>query len=93
MTAVPTMPAVPAPAPVAAGRRASSSFWHAAWYRYRQNRLALVAGVVAIFILLTGALAPLIAPYSEASNDLSATHGRSPASIIGWGPTSWGGTR
>ncbi len=73
MTAVPTMPAVPAPAPVAAGRRASSSFWHAAWYRYRQNRLALVAAVVAIFILLTGALAPLIAPYSEASNDLSAT--------------------
>ena len=61
------------PAPAVTERRASSSFWHAAWYRYRKNRLALVAGVVAVFILLTGALAPIVAPYSDSHNDLLAT--------------------
>jgi len=60
-------------APAVTERRASSSFWHAAWYRYRKNRLALVAGVVAVFILLTGALAPIVAPYSDSHNDLLAT--------------------
>ncbi len=54
----------------AAVRRSSSSFWHAAWYRYRRNRLALISGVVAILILLVAALAPLIAPYSYAAQDL-----------------------
>ena len=81
MTLVPAQSPVPAQTPVApqatvpavAGRRASSSFWRAAWYRYRQNGLALAAGVVVITILLTGILAPLIAPYSETSNDLLST--------------------
>lgn len=50
--------------------RSSSSFWHAAWYRYRRNRLALVSGIVAILILLVAVLAPLIAPYSYAAQDL-----------------------
>jgi len=63
--------AVGVPAPIT--RRASSSFWHAAWYRYRRNRLALVAGVVAVAILLVGLLAPYIAPYGDASIDLTAT--------------------
>lgn len=65
------MTAVGVPAPIT--RRASSSFWHAAWYRYRRNRLALVAGVVAVAILLVGLLAPYIAPFADASIDLTAT--------------------
>ncbi len=55
------------------GRRASASFWHAAWYRYRRNKLALVAGGVTVFILLVAILAPYIAPYSDTTTDLTAT--------------------
>jgi ABC-type dipeptide/oligopeptide/nickel transport system permease subunit len=62
-------------ADVYAGRQASASFWHAAWYRYRQNKLALVAGAVVIFILLVALLAPYIAPYSDSNNDLLHTLG------------------
>ena len=39
------MTAVPRARARRQARRASASFWHAAWYRYRRNRLALVAGV------------------------------------------------
>jgi ABC-type dipeptide/oligopeptide/nickel transport system permease subunit len=67
------MTAVPLPAVTV--RRASSSFWHAAWYRYRKNRLALVAGAIAVLILVVGALAPWIAPYKDASVDLTAVLG------------------
>jgi oligopeptide transport system permease protein len=59
--------------PVTETRRASASFWHAAWYRYRQNRLALVAGTLVVLILLVAILAPYIAPYSDTSTDLGAT--------------------
>ena len=69
MTAVPGAAGPPVPT---AARRSSDSFWHAAWYRYRQNRLALVAGVVAVFILLVGILAPWIAPHSDTATDLSS---------------------
>lgn len=81
------MTTVPAqvPAPAVAGRRASSSFWRAAWYRYRRNKLALVAGGLVIIILLTGILAPFIARYSESSNDLTAT-------LSGVGLRHWLGT-
>ncbi len=81
------MTTVPAqvPAPAVAGRRASSSFWRAAWYRYRRNKLALVAGALVIIILLTGILAPFIARYSESSNDLTAT-------LSGVGLRHWLGT-
>jgi ABC-type dipeptide/oligopeptide/nickel transport system permease subunit len=73
MTAV-DVPVPAAPVPVApAEQRASSSFWHAAWYRYRRNKLAMVAGVVAIIILFTGAFAPWLAPYSETHVDLLHT--------------------
>jgi oligopeptide transport system permease protein len=65
MTAV-TLQAVPT-------RRASSSFWHAAWYRYRQNKLARVAGGVVVVILLVAILAPYIAPYNDSATDLSST--------------------
>jgi ABC-type dipeptide/oligopeptide/nickel transport system permease subunit len=68
-----TAVSAPAQAPVAVEMRPSSSFWHAAWYRYRRNKLAMVAGAVAILIVLTGALAPWLAPYSETHNDLLAT--------------------
>jgi ABC-type dipeptide/oligopeptide/nickel transport system permease subunit len=64
------MSSVPVAGAVPARRRANASFWHAAWYRYRRNRLALAAGVIAVFILLVGILAPYIAPYNEASTDL-----------------------
>lgn len=73
MIVVPVPAAPPAPAPAVAEQRASSSFWHAAWYRYRRNKLAMVSGVLTIIILLTGALAPWLAPYSETHNDLLAT--------------------
>src|SRR5208283_4063210 len=66
------MSAVPMAGAAPARRRANASFWHAAWYRYRRNRLALVAGVIAVLILLVGILAPYISPYDEASIDLSA---------------------
>ena len=59
------MTAVPVQTPVrrrVAGRRASSSFWHAAWYRYRRNKLALVAGAFVIIILLTGHPGPAHRP-------------------------------
>ncbi|MFD2082621.1 oligopeptide transport system permease protein [Actinopolymorpha cephalotaxi] len=52
-------------------RGSKSGFWHAAWYRYRRNRLALVSGVIAVIIVLVAALAPLIAPYGYAAQDLS----------------------
>ena len=81
MTTVPAQ----APAPAVTGRRASSSFWRAAWYRYRRNKLALVAGGLVIIILLTGILAPLISRYSESSNDLTAT-------LSGVGLRHWLGT-
>ncbi len=83
MTAVPVQ--TPVPAPAVAGRRASSSFWRAAWYRYRRNKLALVAGAFVIIILLTGILAPHISPYSETSKDLTAT-------LSGAGLRHWLGT-
>ncbi len=77
MTTVQVPVPVPEPAPMPATavttRRASSSFWRAAWYRYRRNKLALVAGAFVIIILLTGILAPLISPYSETNNDLLHT--------------------
>ena len=51
------MTAIPLPGSrTAKARRASGSFWRAAWYRYRQNRLALVAaGVAAVIVLVDGA--------------------------------------
>jgi ABC-type dipeptide/oligopeptide/nickel transport system permease subunit len=58
---------------VVAERRSSSSFWHAAWYRYKRNRLALVSGAIAVVILLVALLAPLLAPDGYASQDLNAT--------------------
>jgi len=63
------------PLPVAKTSRPSASFWHAAWYRYRRNRLALVAGGVVVVVLLIGILAPLIAPYKDASIDLTTVLG------------------
>jgi ABC-type dipeptide/oligopeptide/nickel transport system permease subunit len=65
------MTAIPLPATKTA--ELSGSFWHAAWYRYRRNRLAVVAGAVAVVIVAVGILAPYIAPYKDASIDLSAT--------------------
>jgi ABC-type dipeptide/oligopeptide/nickel transport system permease subunit len=60
------------PLPATTSRRASGSFWHAAWFRYRRNRLALVAGGIALVILVVGALAPFIAPYNDAATDLTS---------------------
>jgi oligopeptide transport system permease protein len=57
--------------PAASAKRSSSSFWHAAWYRYRRNKLALVSGVIAVIILLVAALASVIAPYGYAVQDLT----------------------
>ena len=56
---------------VPVARRSSSSFWHAAWYRYKRNRLALVSGVIAVLILLVSALASVIAPHGYTAQDLS----------------------
>ena len=63
------------PVPAAPTRRASGSFWHAAWYRYRSNPLALVAGGVVVAVLVVGLLAPYIAPYRDAGTDLSSVLG------------------
>lgn len=65
MTAV-SLPLLDAPA-------VSSSFWHAAWYRFKRNKVALVSGVVALIILIVAAFAPLIAPYGYAAQDLTHT--------------------
>jgi oligopeptide transport system permease protein len=58
------MSAVAAPLQTTSKRRARSSPWRDAWNRYRRNRLALVGGVIASLILLTGIFAPLIATYA-----------------------------
>jgi ABC-type dipeptide/oligopeptide/nickel transport system permease subunit len=73
VTALGVPATLPAPAPAATGQRASASFWHAAWYRYRRNKLAMASGIIVVIILLAGALAPWVAPYSETHNDLLAT--------------------
>ncbi len=52
-------------------RRSSSSFWHAAWYRFKRNRLALVSGVIAAIIIFVAIFAPLLAPYGYATQDLA----------------------
>src|SRR5882757_4441280 len=54
-----------------AAPRSSSSFWHAAWYRYKRNRLALVSGVIAVLILVVAALASVIAPFGYATQNLN----------------------
>lgn len=58
--------------PVEPTRRVSASFWHAAWYRYRSNPLAVVSGVVVVLILLVGLFAPFIAPHSDSTTDLTS---------------------
>jgi ABC-type dipeptide/oligopeptide/nickel transport system permease subunit len=52
-------------------RRSNASFWHAAWYRYKRNRLALVSGVIAVLILVVAALASVIAPFGYATQNLN----------------------
>ncbi len=73
MTALQAPIAAPVPAPAVTEQRASSSFWHAAWYRYRRNKLAMASGVLVMIIVFTGAFAPWLAPYSETHNDLLHT--------------------
>jgi ABC-type dipeptide/oligopeptide/nickel transport system permease subunit len=51
--------------------RSSAGFWRAAWFRYRRNRLALVSCFIALAIVLVAVLAPLLAPYGYATQDLS----------------------
>jgi len=70
---VPVTPSAPAAA--VTDQRASSSFWHAAWFRFRRNKLAMASAAIVIIILLTGALAPWLAPYSETHVDLLHTLG------------------
>ncbi|HEX4213487.1 MAG TPA: ABC transporter permease [Candidatus Dormibacteraeota bacterium] len=51
-------------------RRQRSSFWWLAWARYRRNKLALVSGIIAIAILVIALLAPLLARYGYAQQNL-----------------------
>ena len=92
MTALQGPIAAPVPAPAVTEQRASSSFWHAAWYRYRRNKLAMASGVLVMIIVFTGAFAPWLAPYSETHNDLLHTLA-GPAGTTCSGPTSLDGTR
>ena len=62
MTALQGPIAAPVPAPAVTEQRASSSFWHAAWYRYRRNKLAMASGVLVMIIVFTGAFAPWLGP-------------------------------
>ena len=92
MIVVPVPAAPPAPAPAVAEQRASSSFWHAAWYRYRRNKLAMVSGVLTIIILLTGPW-PLGSPRTARPTMTSSPPWPGPAGTICSGPTSSDGTR
>lgn len=58
---------------MASRKRRRSSPWLDAWHRYRRNRMALAGGVIAVLILLTAILAPILAPYAYDFVDLSAT--------------------
>jgi ABC-type dipeptide/oligopeptide/nickel transport system permease subunit len=54
-------------------RRSKSSPTRDAWNRYRRNRMALVGGALAIVILLTAILAPVLATQAYDFSDLAQT--------------------
>jgi ABC-type dipeptide/oligopeptide/nickel transport system permease subunit len=39
------------------------SYWGAAWMRFRQNKMALIAGILVLFLIVVSILTPFIAPY------------------------------
>lgn len=59
--------------------RKSVSYWSDAWRRLRQNRVAMVAAVILIFIVLFAFVGPLLVPYgyeqfTKGANNLQPWH-------------------
>lgn len=48
-----------------------TSLWHDAWLRLRKNKMAMLGGIIILFLMLVSFLAPLIAPYSLEAQDLN----------------------
>lgn len=46
------------------------SQWGDVWRRFRRNKLAVIGMVLAAFLILTAVFAPLLTPYSEATQDV-----------------------
>jgi hypothetical protein len=60
--------AVGAPAADAESAAGQVSQWRLMWWRFLQNRLSVVGGIVLVVLYLVAALAPFLAPYD--ANDL-----------------------
>ncbi len=67
------MSAVATSARAVAQRRGKSSPTRDAWNRYRRNRMALIGGTIAIVILLTAILAPVLATQEYDFSNLAET--------------------
>ena len=51
-------------------RKRKHSQWGDVWYRFRKNKLALIGMGLALFLVLTAVLAPVLTPYDEATQDV-----------------------
>src|SRR5215467_6540376 len=47
------------------------SLWHDAWLRLRKNKMAMLGGIIILFMMLVSFLAPLLAPYAYDAQDLN----------------------
>lgn len=45
------------------GADRSISYWEAAWRRFKQNKMAVIGGVIVLVLVVIAILTPLIAPY------------------------------
>jgi peptide/nickel transport system permease protein len=71
-------------------RMTSLSPGQLAWRRLKKNRMAVVGGVVLIFIYLIALLAPFIAPYGYETQDRSAPYSPPMRVYFNPGPTAYG---
>ncbi|HEY2674269.1 MAG TPA: ABC transporter permease [Rugosimonospora sp.] len=76
--------------PVSPGLVARSSFAHAVRIALRRNKVAQVAVVILILVVLVGIFGPLIAPHDPSAQDLTARlkppfwlHGHAPGHLLG----------
>lgn len=51
-------------------RARKHSQWGDVWRRFRRNKLAVIGMCLALFLILTAVLAPVLTPYSEATQDI-----------------------
>ena len=66
-----------------------SSLGHDAWLRLRKNRLAVIGGLMLVFIALFCLLGPMFSPYGYEEDDILT--GASPPSALHWMGTDYNG--